>query len=304
MCADVFGPHLASAGSERTLSVCGIPDRAIQYSPFVGRPAHDKTKLTEMSLAKGSVAEAALDNQQSFPIQEIIVNHSGIIVGKARQFQVMPFSWLGQWPDSGTYGYRTWRHENIFTNVIRTYCSGRFGHGLQNSRIKPRIFCLPDSQIQSGLFADISVNDLKTERLPENRLADDQSSWDDPSPSVIDHRIPANLVAIYDQGCLPISDFPTIDNQFIGRVHQAPGLIRSEGCRDKSKDENNKVRPIEGVVLFGCGAFLGIMGIFLAVIIAPVRGNVWGFAGLALIPVGLTICYFSGGFSIVHLAPP
>jgi hypothetical protein len=31
---------------------------------------------------------------------------------------------------------------------------------------------------------------------------------------------------------------------------------------------------------------------------------VWGFAGLALIPVGLTICYFSGGFSIVHLAPP
>jgi hypothetical protein len=48
---------------------------------------------------------------------------------------------------------------------------------------------------------------------------------------------------------------------------------------------------------------LGAMGIFLAVIIAPVRGDAWGFAGLTLIPIGLIICYFSGGFFVVHLAP-
>jgi hypothetical protein len=56
-------------------------------------------------------------------------------------------------------------------------------------------------------------------------------------------------------------------------------------------------------MLFGCGAVLGITGIFLAIIIAPVRGNAWGFIGLAMIPVGLILCYFAGGFSTAHLPP-
>src|ERR1700737_3805431 len=284
-------------------SICRVSNWAIQYPPFVGWPADYKTKLTEMRFAESSVAEASLDDERAFPIQEIIIDKSGILVGKTPQFQVMMLFWLWQRPDSSAYRYHTWRQENVFTNVVKTNYHSSFRRGFQNGDIKPYIFCVPHSQIQSWFFTDISVSEFEAERLPEYEIADNQTSWDNPSTCAINHRVATDFYTPRDQSSLSISDPAAIYHQFIGQVRQTLSLEGGERSSYKSEYEDKKSRHTQGIMLFWCGAVLGITGIFLAIIIAPIHGDAWGFAGLALIPIGLVICYFSAGLFVAHPPP-
>jgi hypothetical protein len=307
ICAAILAVAIVSDGSKLASLICGVPHRTIQYLPLIGRqflvPTSGETELTEMSFREGAVAEASFDNQKSFSIEQIVIRDAGIGVGKASQLQIMPFGWFGQWPSSDTYGYRYWGHRDFFTNVIRANCPSSFGWVLQKGGIKSRIFRLPHGQIQGWFFADIDITEIDEERLPESGFSDIRVFWNDPSARATNHRVAADFYASRDQSCLPISDSAAVGYQFIGQVRQTLSFDGGNGSRSKGEDEDDKARPIQGIMLFGCGVFLGAMGIFLAVIIAPVRGDAWGFAGLALIPVGLIICYFSGGFFVAHLAP-
>jgi hypothetical protein len=233
--------------------------------PFVGWPfwfpATGETELSEMSFRKGSVAEAPFDNLKSFAIEQIIIHHSGIGVGKASQLQVMPFLWFGQWPDSEAYGYCAWWHVNFFTNVIKANCTSSIGRVLQKSGIKPHIFCLPHGQIQGWFFADIDVTESDKERLPEVGFPDTEIFWNNPSACVVNHGVATDFYAPRDQACLPISDCTAIGHQVIGKVRQTLSLEGGERSRDKGEYENNKIRPIQGIMLFGCGVVLGIIGL-------------------------------------------
>lgn len=305
ICAELIWPHLAVADSKFVASVCGVPHWTIEYLPSIERPlwfpASGETELTEMSFCEGAVAEASFHNQKGFSIEQIIIHHASISVGKASQLQVMPFLWFGQWPSSDTYGYRDWRHVDFFSNVIWANCPSSFGRVLQKGGIKSRIFCLPRGQIQGWLFADIDVTEIDKERLPKSG-PDIRIFGNNPSARATNHRVAADFYTFSDQSCLSIGDPPAIDHQFISQIRQTLSFERGAARSEKGEDKNDKVRPIQGIMLFGCGAVLGISGSFLAVIIAPVRGDAWGFAGLALIPIGLIICYFAGGFFIAHLA--
>jgi hypothetical protein len=44
-------------------------------------------------------------------------------------------------------------------------------------------------------------------------------------------------------------------------------------------------------VLLALGAACGLLGLALCVIVAPRRGDGWGYFGLTLVPIGLWLCY-------------
>jgi hypothetical protein len=303
ICAAILAITIVSDSSTR-----GVPCRAIQYLPLIGGPfwfpTSGETELSEMSFREGSVAEASFNNQKSFPIEQIVIRDSCVGIGKTRQLQVMPFFRFGKWPDSDPYSYRTRGHVYFFTNFIRTDCPSGFWRVLQKNGIKPHIFGLPYGQIQGWFFADIDVTEIDEERLSESGFADMRFPCNDPSASIDDYSVPGDFVAINDQSRLPIGDFPSINHQIVGQVSQSFGLVSGNTRHSEGKNEEYQIYPFESAVFFGLGIFIGTFGIFLAIIVAPTRGDVWGFAGLALIPVGLIICYFSAGFFATHLISP
>jgi hypothetical protein len=72
----------------------------------------------------------------------------------------------------------------------------------------------------------------------------------------------------------------------IGGISHSSGFFCGPECSGESKYQNDQVNPIEEIVLTALGAFIGIFGIYLALFIAPVRGDGWGFFGLALLVIG------------------
>jgi hypothetical protein len=107
ICAAILAITIVSDSSKLASLTRGVPERAIQYLPLIGRqfwaPTSSETELTEMSFGEGAVAETSFDNQKSFSIEQIIIHEAGIGVGKASQLQIMLFGWFGQWPSSDTY---------------------------------------------------------------------------------------------------------------------------------------------------------------------------------------------------------
>jgi len=170
-------------------------------------------------------------------------------------------------------------HLSFFTDIIRADSDSGFGRVMQKSGIEPPIFRLQNCHIQGWFFANIDVTESDEERLPESGFANTRFPWNDPRASISDHGVLGDFVAINDQSRLPIGDLPSINHQIIGQVSQSFGLISGNTRYSEGKNEKYQIYPFESAVFFGLGIFIGISGIFLAIIVAPTRGDVWGFAG-------------------------
>jgi hypothetical protein len=83
----------------------------------------------------------------------------------------------------------------------------------------------------------------------------------------------------------------------IGGISEPSGFFCRPECSGKRQYQNDQIDPIEEIVLTVLGALIGIFGIYLALFVAPMRGDSWGFLGLVLLMAGFFIAADSRSMS-------
>jgi hypothetical protein len=81
--------------------------------------------------------------------------------------------------------------------------------------------------------------------------------------------------------CSQLSSF-----SMVGGIGQSASFFSGPESGAEREHQNSQVDPIKEIVLTVSGACIGIVGIYLALFVAPIRGDMWGFFGLTLLMVG------------------
>jgi hypothetical protein len=103
---------------------------------------------------------------------------------------------------------------------------------------------------------------------------------------------------------LRFAGFAPVAYQGVRSIGQAPRFKGGESGGDERQNQYAEAYPVKAVMLAACGLSLGLGGILLAVLLAPRRGDSWGYFGLLMMIGGFVLCYLAGGVRPPSLSIP
>ncbi len=187
----------------------------------------------------------------------------------------------GKWDSGPTIGHNV---SGVVSNLVRI-------RKIDFSKTLYGVEAAYLSYFSRGRFSSIFDSDVYREGLA--KFWDRRNSLDifysNPSALIYLHYFSGNF------GLRRTSIF-TVKNQLIGAISQSPSFESGPGSSTKSKNNDDQVYPIKAIVSFAIGLAVGIGGILSATLIAPRRGDWWGYYGIGLMLIGLWLCWFAGGF--------
>lgn len=90
-------------------------------------------------------------------------------------------------------------------------------------------------------------------------------------------------------------------NRSIGRICQPLGFVSRPSSSTESSHQDDKIQPIKQIMFFALGCVGGACGLYMALFVAPIRGDRWGYAGVAVMAISFFIAAESGSIAR-HLA--